>query len=137
MCAAPLDQPIGTGSVPVQHEIFAEQAHSLDRPLVQLRHRANGLPVTAQELPHGSPRADLGQRLVLGFGEHASLLQLDQRNFAGEGSTVVGVPNLLRLLNPVRPLWQHDRGAADPVELRVVQVRGHFALVAEGASGIE
>ena len=68
--AMPIDQAEAAGQILVEDEVLAEQAHRLDRRLVELARAGHRKPVAAQQLAHGRARPDAGEHLVPGGGEH-------------------------------------------------------------------
>src|SRR5215471_13504434 len=70
MRAVPIQETIGAGLVPVQDEIFAQQAHGFRCLVVQLDHGGDGHPVAPKQLSHRRASADLRQSSVLLFAQH-------------------------------------------------------------------
>jgi hypothetical protein len=54
------------------NQALAQQPHPQRRPVVlrQIRCLENRNPILPQEVAHGRPRADAGEKLVFGFGKH-------------------------------------------------------------------
>src|SRR5499427_3382162 len=70
MRAVPVQETIIAGLVPVEDEIFAQQAHGLRRLVVQLGHGGDRHPVAPKQLSHRRASADLRQSAVLFVAQH-------------------------------------------------------------------
>ena len=70
MRAQPRDEPERPRPVAVEDEVFAEQAHGLRRPVVELSGGGDGVPVAAHQLAHRRAGADLRERSVVLDAEH-------------------------------------------------------------------
>ena len=70
MRAQPLEEPKRPRPVAVEDEVFAEQAHSLRRLVVELSGGGDGVPVTAHQLAHRRAGADLREFSVVLDAEH-------------------------------------------------------------------
>ena len=71
MRTAALDQPIAALLVAKHHEIFAEQAHRLDRPVAgEFVDQGGGLPVAAHQHARGRIGSGSGDEIVLLGAQH-------------------------------------------------------------------
>src|SRR6476646_4840847 len=72
MRAALGHEPHVTEVISIQSEVLTEQADLLNWLSVELEHGRDRMPVTAQQVPHRGPRADLRQALVCFLCKHRS-----------------------------------------------------------------
>ena len=69
----PVDQPVSAAQIPVEDEVFAQQANGLDRIAVELAGTGDRLPIATQQLAHRGAGSDAGEHFVAGGGEQAFL----------------------------------------------------------------
>jgi len=73
--AGALEQAVTARVVPEQHEVFAEKANGLDRPVArQFVEQRRGLPVAPHQLARGRAGAGAGDAIILLGAQHARFL---------------------------------------------------------------
>ena len=72
MRTAPVDQAVSTALILKKNEVFAEKTDSFDRLIGKLRHRGHGMPISPEQLSHGTARSHPGQPLVILPTKHSS-----------------------------------------------------------------
>src|SRR5579875_514043 len=70
MGAMAIQQAVAALLVVKEHQVFAHQAHRLDRIFLHLGDRCDLMPVKAHKFGHRSSRTDLGEDPVGGFAQH-------------------------------------------------------------------